>query len=104
MSEDLEIYHQKGGTYVIPVEVINYWAGELEQLKEIEKEHQRINGELRVENKELKDRIDKAVEYIEQLEESEWRCFGRKILTEILKGDKEWKRKKNTIYTKEMKY
>ena len=28
---------------------------ELEQLKEIEKEHQRINGELRVENKELLD-------------------------------------------------
>ena len=41
------------------------------------------------EHKELKDRIDKAVEYIEQLEENEWRCFGRKILTEILKGDKE---------------
>ena len=61
----------------------------LEQLKEIEKEHQKINGNLRVENKELQDRIDKAVEYIEQLEENEWRCFGRKILTEILKGDKE---------------
>ena len=62
---------------------------ELEQLKEIEKEHQKMNGELRIEIKELKGRIDKAVEYIEQLEENEWRCFGRKILTEILKGDKE---------------
>lgn len=30
---------------------------ENQRLKEIEKEHQRINGELRVENKELKDRI-----------------------------------------------
>ena len=62
---------------------------ELEQLKEIEKEHQRINGCLHLEIKELKDRIDKAIEYIEQLEENEWRCFGRKILTEILKGGKE---------------
>ena len=62
---------------------------ELEQLKEIEKEHQKINGSLHLEIKELKDRIDKAVEYIEQLEENEWRCFGRKILTEILKGGKE---------------
>lgn len=34
MSEDLEIYHQKGGTYVIPVEVINYWVGEFEELKD----------------------------------------------------------------------
>mgnify|MGYP006808458881 CR=1 FL=1 len=63
---------------------------ELEQLKEIEKEHQKMNGELRIEIKELKGRIDKAVEYIEQLEENEWRCFGRKILIEILKGGKEW--------------
>ena len=62
---------------------------ELEQLKEIEKEHQKMNGELRIEIKELKGRIDKAVEYIEQLEENEWRCFGRKILIEILKGGKE---------------
>lgn len=39
---------------------------ELEQLKEIEKEHQRKNGCLHLEIKELKDRIDKAVEYIEK--------------------------------------
>ena len=98
MSEDLEIYHQKGGTYVIPVEVINYWAGELEQLKEIEKEHQRINGELRVENKELKDRIDKAIEYIEDnghgydCSGDGYYCLdedGQKELIKILKGDKE---------------
>lgn len=39
---------------------------ELEQLKEIEKEHRTINGDLRIEIKELQDRIDKAVEYIEK--------------------------------------
>lgn len=38
---------------------------------------------------ELKDRIDKAIEYIEQLGVSDWRCFGRKILLETLKGNKE---------------
>lgn len=36
------------------------------ELKEIEKEHQKINGDLRVENKELQDRIDKAIEYIKK--------------------------------------
>lgn len=40
---------------------------ENQRLKEIEKEHQRINGELRVENQELKDRIDKALEKIQLL-------------------------------------
>ena len=39
---------------------------ELDKLKEIEEEHQRINGCLHLEIKELKDRIDKAVEYIEK--------------------------------------
>lgn len=105
---------------------------ELWELKEIEKEHQRINGELREEikdyqkelekadsitqscifngkkeseisyrkalnelektnkeNQELKDRIYKAIADIEQLGASDWRCFGRKILLETLKGDKE---------------
>ena len=33
---------------------------ELEQLKEIEKEHQRINGDLRVEIKELKEQLEEA--------------------------------------------
>ena len=33
---------------------------ELEQLKEIEKEHRTINGELRVENKELKKQLEEA--------------------------------------------
>ena len=40
---------------------------ENQRLKEIEKEHQRINGELRVENKELKDRIDKANWWLEEM-------------------------------------
>lgn len=38
---------------------------EYQQLKEIEKEHQRINGDLRVEIKELKDRIDKALDILD---------------------------------------
>lgn len=37
---------------------------ENEQLKAIEKEHQRINGELREENKDLQQKTDKAIEYI----------------------------------------
>ena len=38
----------------------------------------------------LQDRINKAIEYIKQLEHSEWITFGRKILLEILQGsDKE---------------
>ena len=34
---------------------------------------------------EMKNKIDKAIEYINQLEHSDWICFGRKILLEILK-------------------
>ena len=35
-------------------------------------------------------KVDKAIEYIKQLEHSEWITFGRKILLEILQGsDKE---------------
>lgn len=39
------------------------------------------------ENEELKERINKAIEYIEQLEQNEWEKFGRTILLEILKGE-----------------
>ena len=31
-------------------------------------------------------KVDKAIDYIEQLEHSEWITFGRKILLEILQG------------------
>ena len=41
---------------------------------------------LEEENKELQNRINKAIDYIEQLEHSEWITFGRKILLEILQG------------------
>ena len=61
---------------------------ENQRLKEIEKEHQRINGDLRIEIKELKDRIDKAVEYATKemriVNDNEYHR-----LIEILKGDKE---------------
>lgn len=31
--QQLEIYHQKGGTYVIPVEIINDLLGQIEELE-----------------------------------------------------------------------
>lgn len=68
---------------------------ELEQLKEIEKEHQRINGCLHLEIKELKDRIDKVIEYIEKHTENIDRgkyyedYVETYYLLKILKGDKE---------------
>lgn len=34
MKSDLEQYWQQGGTYVVPVEVINYWSGEVEDLQQ----------------------------------------------------------------------
>ena len=66
-------FQLKTGEYLDLVEYKDYekLEKELEQLKEIEKEHQRINGCLNLEIKELKDRIDKVVEYIKQLEENE---------------------------------
>ena len=33
IKEDLEVYHQNGGTYIIPVEVINQIYGEIEELE-----------------------------------------------------------------------
>lgn len=71
--EDYEKYHQQGGTYVLPVEIFNELLNELENWKE--------------ETQQLKDRINKAIEYINQLEHSEWVSFGRTILLEILKGE-----------------
>lgn len=65
------------------------------ELKEIEKEHQRKNGCLHLEIKELKDRIDKAVEYIEKYTENIDRgkyyedYVETYYLLKILKGDKE---------------
>lgn len=68
---------------------------ENQRLKEIEKEHQRIKGELRVENQELKDRIDKTVKYIEEHTENIDRGNYYEDYVEtydvlkLLKGDKE---------------
>lgn len=44
-------------------EMARTWK-KLDNLQEIEKEHQKINGELREENEELKDNWDKLKEYI----------------------------------------
>ena len=57
---------------------------ELEQLKEIEKEHKKLNGELREENKKYKEVIDKAREYIEKLNRIIPRFWFTKLL-ELLK-------------------
>lgn len=40
---------------------------ELTNLKAIEKEHQRMNGELREENKQLKENVNNAIERLEAL-------------------------------------
>lgn len=92
--------------------LLNEKEKENQRLKEIEKEHQRINGCLHLEIKELKDRIDKIVEIIEKEIESlkDKKRMIMQILTpengylktdveyeikrlerylEILKGDKE---------------
>lgn len=68
---------------------------ELEQLKEIEKEHQKINGDLRIEIKELKDRIDNGFKEIKELYDlyKEENCYTISDKLEnaliMLKGDKE---------------
>lgn len=73
---------------------------ELEQLKEIEKEHQRINGELRVENQKLKDNWNKLKEIIKKkfvaqggFTSYEWNDLLNELLDKMqeieLKGDKE---------------
>lgn len=43
--------------------------------------------ELQEENGRYERIIDKAISYIEGLEENEWISFGRSILFDILKGD-----------------
>ena len=47
---------------------------------------QKMIAQLVIENADMKRKIDKAIEYIKQLEHSEWITFGRKILLEILQG------------------
>ena len=56
-KEDYEQYWQKGGTYLMPVEVFNdlfYVIEQLQQenynLRQINEEHQKLNGKLRKEN------------------------------------------------------
>ena len=75
--------------------LLNEKEKENQRLKEIEKEHQRINGCLHLELQELKDRIDKAVEYIEKHTENIDRgkyyedYAETYYLLKILKGDKQ---------------
>lgn len=75
--EDYEQYHQKGGTYVMPVEVFNELFEEMESWKEecleyrknenIEDQHQKLNGELRRENKHLQEQLDVALKDYDEL-------------------------------------
>lgn len=81
--------------YEKDIKYINQLEKENQRLKEIEKEHQRINGCLHLEIKELKDRIDKVIEYIEKHTENIDRgkyyedYVETYYLLKILKGDKE---------------
>lgn len=74
--------------------LLNEKEKENQRLKEIEKEHQRINGDLRVEIKELKDRIDKAFEIIDLIKPELWNISNKMTyrlldVKTTLKGDKE---------------
>ena len=67
---------------------------ENKRLKEIEKEHQKMNGDLRLEIKELKDRIDKAFEIIDLIKQELWNISNKMTyrlldVKTTLKGDKE---------------
>ena len=67
---------------------------ENKRLKEIEKEHQKMNGDLRLEIKELKDRIDKAFEIIDLIKPELWNISNKMTyrlldVKTTLKGDKE---------------
>lgn len=44
-------------------------------------------AELKKENKLLKERIDKAIEYIEKASDWEWESLAYQDLLELLKGD-----------------
>lgn len=59
--EDYEIYHQKGGTYVIPVEVFNELLEENQELKKQNEEYKRL-GFRHLQNKcnELEKQLEKA--------------------------------------------
>ena len=79
--DDYEKYYQKGGSYVIPVEIFNELFNDYECFKNDYQKYKEV--------------IDKAIEYIEENKLntnkiSEMLC-GSKVMTllEILKGDKE---------------
>lgn len=87
-------FQLKTGEYLDLVEYKDY--------EKLEKEHQRKNGCLHLEIKELKDRIDKAVEYIEKYRQiydidgslepkiDEFSILASpKYLLKLLKGDKQ---------------
>ena len=79
--DDYEKYYQKGGSYVIPVEIFNELFNDYECFKNDYQKYKEV--------------IDKAIEYIEENKLntnkiSEMLC-GSEVMTllEILKGDKE---------------
>ena len=71
LDEILDLTHSYGDDYPV---IINRGLDEI------------INNEIQL--NQLKERINKAVENIEQLGHSEWVTFGRSILLYLLKGDK----------------
>lgn len=75
--EDYEQYHQKGGVYVIPVEVLNELYDEMENWRD--------------ESKQLKDKIDRILEEVNYLEGLTNTCERVDIngitIYKIIKGD-----------------
>ena len=77
------------------VEVTNEYVKQLEQeidnLKKINEEHKEINGKLQQENKQLKEVIDKAIEYIKSYKTDyslyELSDYNVRQILKILKGD-----------------
>ena len=79
-------FQLKTGEYLDLVEYKDY--------EKLEKEHQKMNGDLRIEIKELKDRIDKAFEIIDLIKPELWNISNKMTyrlldVKTTLKGDKE---------------
>ncbi len=89
-KEDYEQYWQKGGTYVMPIEVFNDLFYDIEQLqqenynlKQIDEEHQKLNGELRKENNiliEFEHWLEETINYLGRNKES-YEDYRVQILT-----------------------
>ena len=67
-----ELYREH--LYFLYEDKCNELSKELENLKKIEKEHQRINGKLREENKQLKQQLQQKDNIIKEVREFIYKC------------------------------